>query len=294
MIKFVNAKINLGLNIVRKREDGYHDLETIFYPVGLHNGTPENPQPFCDILEILPGSEETKFHFSGNKIDCSPEKNLVVKAADIFADELKSRDIPLQPFDIHLDKHIPDGAGMGGGSADASFTLKLLDELCGNILQEDVLIKLAGKLGADCPFFVKNHPVYAEGTGDRMQSVNVGLSNKWALIVKPPVFISTKEAFSNVTPERSEKDLRDIISLPIKEWEQAGLKNDFEKSLFPKYPILKEIKEFIRETGALYASMTGSGAALYGIFENREDAYRAWDAVKSDYADDTFSTVCRL
>lgn len=294
MIKFVNAKINLGLNIVRKREDGYHDLETIFYPVGLHNGTPENPQPFCDILEILPGSDETKFHFSGNKIDCPPEKNLVVKAADIFADELKSRDIPLQPFDIHLDKHIPDGAGMGGGSADASFTLKLLDELCGNILQEDVLIKLAGKLGADCPFFVKNHPVYAEGTGDRMQSVNVDLSNKWVLIVKPPVFISTKEAFSNVTPERSEKDLRDISSLPIKEWEQAGLKNDFEKSLFPKYPILKEIKEFIRETGALYASMTGSGAALYGIFENGEDAYRAWDAVKSEYADDTFSTVCRL
>ncbi|MDE6637020.1 MAG: 4-(cytidine 5'-diphospho)-2-C-methyl-D-erythritol kinase, partial [Muribaculaceae bacterium] len=171
MVKFINAKLNLGLNIVRKREDGYHDLETVFYPIGVHNGTPENPEPFCDILEIIP-SEKTEFVFTGREVDCPLEKNLVYKAWKIFKDNYPE----LKDYKIHLEKHLPDGAGLGGGSADASGVLLMLNELSGNPFKNEELLEMALCLGADCPFFILNRPCYAEGVGEILEPIDLDLS----------------------------------------------------------------------------------------------------------------------
>lgn len=293
MLEFVNAKINIGLQIVGKREDGYHNLQTVFYPVGRKAGTAENPEAFCDILEITrekpEGSEGVKtgetgeasrqmeFLFSGRRVDCPPDKNLVCWAARLFAAStgLEGRWL------IHLDKHLPDGAGMGGGSADAAFVLRMLNAVTGAGLVDAELAAMASKLGADCPFFIYNRPMYAEGTGDLFEEIGLDLGGYFLLAVKPEVYISTKEAFAGVTPKQGEFDLREIASLPIEEW-QGKVRNDFEESIFPQFPITADIKENLYRLGALYASMSGSGSTLYGIFDNRESAEVARCQFKSE------------
>lgn len=293
MLEFVNAKINIGLQIVGKREDGYHNLQTVFYPVGRKAGTAENPEAFCDILEITrekpegtagvktgetgEASRQMEFLFSGRRVDCEPEKNLVCRAARLFAEStgLEGRWL------IHLDKHLPDGAGMGGGSADAAFVLRMLNAQTRAGLSDAELVAMAAKLGADCPFFIYNRPMYAEGTGDRFEEIALDLGGYWLLAVKPAIHISTKEAFAGVTPRPGKFDLRKIASLPIAEW-RGKVKNDFEESIFPQFPITADIKEKLYRLGALYASMSGSGSTLYGILDNRESAEVARCQFKSE------------
>lgn len=283
MIRFVNGKLNLGLNIVRKREDGYHDLETVFYPVGIHNGTPENPESFCDILEIIP-DEKTDFRFTGRMVDCPLEKNLVYKAWRVFKTEFPE----LGEYLITLEKHLPDGAGLGGGSADASAVLLMLNELSGTPFNEDRLAAMALSLGADCPFFIYNKPCYAEGVGERLEPVDLDLSGWWCVLVKPSVSISTKEAFAGVTPRRPDRSLKEIIMTGIEEWKDK-MTNDFEGSLFPGHKVLEEIKGMLLESGAVYAAMSGSGSTIFGMFPDRESACSAMSLFKKHYV-----TVCLL
>lgn len=277
MISFVNAKLNLGLNIVSRRPDGYHDLETVFYPVGRFNGTPRNPEPLCDILEITP-AESTQFRFTGRTVDCPLEKNLVYKAWKAFHDS-----VPECPeLNICLEKHLPDGAGLGGGSADASFTLRMLNDYCGSPLDLPSLEIMALSLGADCPVFIRNVPSYAEGVGEKLEAVGEVLKNWWCVIVKPDIYVSTREAFAGVTPRRPSVPLREIYSLPVEAW-QGLMVNDFEVSLFPSHPVLADIKGTLLGRGAVYAAMSGSGSSLFGLFRTREMALNALGAFPSHF-----------
>lgn len=269
MIAFVNAKINLGLQIVRRREDGYHDLRTIFYPVGLYAGQPENPVAFCDILEIVPVTSNSRFSFitTGRAVDCPVEKNLVWRAADLYFKRFAHPDLSV---DIHLEKHLPDGAGMGGGSADAAFTLRLLRELDQAPLPDDeTLARAALELGADCPFFILNRPAYAEGVGECLSPIDINLAGKWIAVAKPDVFVSTREAFAGVSPAMPEFDLCSLPSIPMERWREI-LVNDFEKSIFPIHPNLELIKEEFYRLNAIYASLTGSGSCIYAIFDDED------------------------
>lgn len=281
MLQTVSAKINLGLNILRRRPDGYHELQTVFYPVGRHNGTPANPEAFCDVLEIVPsGSGRTVLTLAGDMPDCRDEDNLVWKAHGIFAEEyLRSTGAVMRPVEIYLEKHLPFGAGLGGGSADASFTLRMLNELSGCPFGVPELERMALRLGADCPVFVRNEPAYAEGVGERLRPMPWFLDGWWCLIVKPPVAISTKEAFAGIVPcedaGRDIPDLRAIVSEPVGTWRDR-LTNDFEQSLFPSHPILAAIKSRMYSCGATYAAMSGSGSAIFGLFDSRPDEALAW------------------
>ena len=256
MICFPNAKINLGLNIVSKRDDGYHNLETIFYPIGLK-----------DALEIIESNTTDTYNFysQGIKIDGNLEDNLIIKAYHLLAAENK-----IPPIDIHFIKNIPFGAGLGGGSSDAAFMLKLLNDtfLLGYSTEE--LERKAVKLGADCPFFIKNKPAFAEGIGDKLTSFDLDLKEYNIVLVKPDVFVSTKEAYSLIIPQSPEFSLREIIKKPVSEWKKY-MKNDFEKSVFSKYPEIENIKNKLYEMGALYASMSGSGSSVFGIFKDTTD-----------------------
>lgn len=253
MITFPNAKINLGLNIVARRPDGYHDIETVFYPIDLH-----------DVLEIVPSlGGATMLHTLGNPVGCEPEKNLVMKAYR----QMKWLHGSLPEADIYLYKHIPDGAGLGGGSADASFALKMLNEMGKQGLPDEQLAAMASQLGADCAFFVYNRPMYATGIGDKFAPVEVNLSGYWLLLVKPPVSVPTGEAYSKVKPAPSDEPIPRVLQRPVLQWRDV-LKNDFEPSVFACHPQLAQIKQQMYDAGALYASMSGSGSSLYGIFES--------------------------
>lgn len=254
MITFPNCKINLGLNIVSKRADGYHNLETVFYPLkGLN-----------DALEIVPSLDENSHLVqTGDAIDCEPEKNLVMKALRLM--EHEAGGINFKQF-VFLEKAIPSGAGLGGGSADATFMLLMLNDIFKLGVSEQRLIELAKSLGADCPFFVKNRPVYAEGIGEIMSDIECDLSDKHFVVVKPNIHVSTKEAFSGVKPKTPEISIKEIIKKPVSEWKEL-LKNDFEDSIFPLYPAIRKIKEELYEAGAVYAQMSGSGSAVFGIFD---------------------------
>lgn len=286
MIKFVNAKINLGLNIVRKREDGYHDLETVFFPVGLESGMPQQPEPFDDILEVtlVPGKMSgCRFQLMGRKMICVPEKNLVVRAAQLFFKALLDKTGGMEEtgmFNVTLDKHLPDGAGLGGGSADASFTLTMLNDITGADFTDSELADLALRLGADCPFFIYNTPSFAEGVGEILTPVEINLKGNWLLIVKPEVSVSTKEAFAGITPKQPKFDLRFLPHLPLEKWKD-NVVNDFEESLFPQHPELAELKAQIYDSGAVYASMSGSGSAMYGIYGDGAKARAAKEAFNS-------------
>lgn len=254
MITFPNAKINLGLNITGKRPDGYHHLETVFYPV-----------PMEDALEVhvlnAPTEPLYALHLSGIEVAGRAEDNLVVKAYLLL-----NREFHLPPVDIHLFKHIPSGAGLGGGSADAAFMLKLLNERFELKLTDNQLEVYAATLGADCAFFIKNVPTFAEGIGNIFSPIALSLKGYQLMIVKPDVFVSTREAFSRIKPHLPEHSLREIISRPITEWKEL-LVNDFEASVFSQYPMIREVKEELYRQGAIYASMSGSGSSVFGLFD---------------------------
>jgi 4-diphosphocytidyl-2-C-methyl-D-erythritol kinase len=256
MILYPNAKINLGLNVVEKRPDGYHNIETVFYPIGL-----------CDVLEVEPSETCTDYSFSssGIAIDGDPEDNLIVKAYHLLRSGYQ-----FPAVDISLVKQIPFGAGLGGGSSDAAFMLKALNELFQLKATPNRLEKLAAKLGADCPVFIKNKAVFATGIGNVFSPVKLSLKGKFLVLVKPDIHVSTPEAYSLVVPEKPEVSLVDLIQRPIEDWKEL-VKNDFEKSVFAKYPAIEEIKNNLYEMGAVYASMSGSGSSVYGIFENIPD-----------------------
>lgn len=251
MITFPNAKINLGLNIISKREDGYHNLETIFYPIGIK-----------DALEIIVSKNgKDSFHEAGIKVDSLPENNLVLRALKVMRGVY---DIPA--IEVHLLKKIPFGAGIGGGSADASFMLKLLNSKFELGVSDQELAQIAKQLGADCPFFVYNKPLFASGIGEIFEDVTLNLSKYTFVLVKPNTHVSTKDAFALVKPQQPQLSLKEIITQPIAEWKNL-MHNDFEDSIFPQFPKVKKIKEQLYQTGAVYASMSGSGSSVYGIFE---------------------------
>ncbi len=258
MICFPNAKINLGLNIVSRRNDGFHNLETIFYPINIKDG-----------LEIInsDSQEEYQFFQTGIKIDGDPSKNIVIKAFDLVKNH---SNINIPNIDIYLLKKIPTGAGLGGGSSDAAFILKLLNETYNLGIPINELAELALQIGADCPFFLYNKPAFASGIGSQLKPINLDLSDMYFLIVKPDVFISTKEAYSMVTTKAPILSLQDIVSRPLYEWKEL-MKNDFEDPIFKKYPQICKIKQQLYELGATYASMSGSGSSLYGIFYEKPD-----------------------
>ncbi|TMI93578.1 MAG: 4-(cytidine 5'-diphospho)-2-C-methyl-D-erythritol kinase [Bacteroidetes bacterium] len=254
MILFPNCKINLGLNIVKKRDDGYHDIETVFFPVHLK-----------DSLEII---EKEKFEFStsGFSIEGEQDKNLCIKAYDLL-----KKDFPQLPaVQMHLHKAIPMGAGLGGGSADGAFTLKLLNKKFELSLSEKQLIKYSLQLGSDCPFFILNKPCFATGRGEILEQTVLDLSEYKFLVVHAPIHISTAWAFSTIKPLKSVKPIKQIIQQSISTW-KAELINDFEKPVFTKYPEIKNIKDKLYDAGAIYASMSGSGSAVYGIFKKENN-----------------------
>lgn len=254
MICFPNAKINLGLNIVSKRPDGYHNIETIFYPI-----------PVKDALEIVK-AEQFSFNQTGILIDAPIEKNLVVKALNL----LKSKKNNIPELEVHLLKAIPFGAGLGGGSADAAYMLKLVNDFANLGFSQDELETMAASIGADCPFFIRNKPVFASGTGNIFESVELSLKDYYLCLVKPDVAVSTPEAYSMVIPKTPDVSLKEIIKRPVPTWKDLMF-NDFEVSVFPKYPIIKDIKETLYEKGAVYASMSGSGSSVFGLFEKETD-----------------------
>ena len=250
MITYPNFKINIGLNIVAKRADGFHDLQTVFYPV----------HTLCDELEINRIEKGVKLSVQNVENLCADEDNLCVKAF-----RLLQRQFDIDGVDIKLTKNIPFGAGLGGGSADAAFALKMYNELFQIQLSSMELRDLAAQLGSDTAFFVENSPVYATGRGEIMTPINLDLSDYKIEIIKPDFSISTKEAYAGVHPQQPEISLNELIKKPISEWKHF-IHNDFEESLFPKYPALQEIKNDLYSRGAIYASMSGSGSAVYGIF----------------------------
>lgn len=262
MVSFPNAKINLGLNVIRKRTDGYHDLETCFYPVD-----------WTDMLEIIPSSS-FRFSSTGLPIDGNAESNLVVKAYNLV-----KRDFDLPPVHIHLHKIIPMGAGLGGGSADAAFTLRQLNERFNLGLSELSLENYAAKLGSDCSFFISGVPKLGTGRGEILSPVSVSLKGKFLVIVKPNVHVSTAEAYAGIKPRPSDISVREVVeSKPIQEWKHL-LKNDFEESVFVKFPVIANVKNDLYDQGALYASMSGSGSSVFGIFENKVELADRFDGM---------------
>ena len=254
MITFPNAKINLGLNIVERRPDGYHNLETIFYPIKLQDALEVNRLEHAEV--------PYKLRVSGANLHGSPEDNLVVKALNL----LRQHPSGILPVDIHLFKHIPTEAGLGGGSADCAFMIKLLNEKFRLGLSVKEMEQYAAQLGADCPFFIQNQPVFASGTGNIFEPIELTLKGYHLVLVKPDTPISTKEAFSNIHPKHPEVSLKEIATQPIENW-KGLMKNDFEESIFPCHPEIAAIKDKLYDLGAVYASMTGSGSAVYGIFK---------------------------
>jgi 4-diphosphocytidyl-2-C-methyl-D-erythritol kinase len=254
MITFPNAKINLGLNVVERRPDGYHNLETLFYPI-----------PLQDALEVTRAKDTASgpysLHISGRPIEGDPDDNLVVKAYRL----IKSYHPQVEPVDIHMYKHIPTGAGLGGGSADAAFMIRLLNEKFQLSMTTDEMEEHAARLGADCAFFIRNRPVFATGIGNIFHPVELSLQGFHLVLVKPDIFVSTKAAFAKIVPQRPQVDLREVATLPVDQW--AGvMKNDFEDSVFPQFPEIAAIKDKLYDLGAVYASMSGSGSSVFGLF----------------------------
>ena len=258
MVTFPNAKINLGLDIVSKRPDGYHNLETVFYPI-----------PLEDVLEITTVKEESApdytFTMHNAVFEGDNNDNLVVKAYKILAADHK-----LPKVSIALYKNIPTGAGLGGGSSDAAFTLKMLNEIAELGLSDERLEQYAAQIGADCAFFIKNTPAYATGIGNILTPTTCNISGYTLVLVKPEIHISTKEAYSLVHPAVPETPLTVISQKPVEEW-KGLMKNDFEKSVFAAHPSMEGIKEQLYAMGAVYASMSGSGSSFFGIFKDEQN-----------------------
>jgi 4-diphosphocytidyl-2-C-methyl-D-erythritol kinase len=253
MIVFPNAKINIGINITGRRPDGYHNIETIFYPL-----------PIYDALEALPGDELT-FHSSGLEIPGKIEDNLCIKGYHLI-----KKDHDLTPVNIQLLKHIPIGAGLGGGSANAAFFIKLINNLFDLKLTTAEMLDYARQLGADCAFFIENKPLFAFEKGDQFESISLDLSKYKIVLVMPPIHVSTGEAYRGVKPAPVNESLYELISEPIQEWKHF-IKNDFEESVFKNHPAIRGVKAALYAEGAIYASMSGSGASVFGIFNKKPD-----------------------
>ena len=296
MILYPNCKINLGLNIVSRRGDGYHNIETVFLPI-----------PLCDCLEINPANEDS-FYVDGRELDCSAQDNLVVRVLNM----LRAEDMDIPPVAIRLTKNIPSGAGLGGGSTDAAFMIKGLNDLFELHLTESQMAARVGRLGADCPVFIATKPVFAEGKGDVFTFLTVPLLQKqyfalppvgsflppsislsipatledyWLVLVKPSDFISTREAYASVTPAPSQVSLNEIISQPVKTW-RGRMQNDFEASVFPTHPVVSGICDQMYMLGASYAAMSGSGSTVFGLFRQQP--------VLGDVFSGHFQWTCRL
>lgn len=286
MILFPEAKINIGLFVTRRREDGYHILQTLFYPID-----------WCDALEIIPLEDnipnpnaiitkDGKVHWyqTGIVVDCDPEQNLCVKAYRL----LQERYPNLPAVEMHLEKQIPFGAGLGGGSSDGAHALLILRELFNLDVCDTDIEAMAAKMGADCAFFCRcgnkrntanngnvMQPQYCEGIGYELQPHTLSIKGKYIVIVKPPFGVSTREAYSGVHPFEPAIALDDLLKRPLNEWKSC-IHNDFEDSVFPIHPQLAEAKQILYDHGAVYASMSGSGSALFGIFETEQLDCAAW------------------
>ena len=235
MLVYPNAKINLGLHVTARRPDGYHDIETVFYPI-----------PLMDALEATESHADGSFHQTGNALDCDVEQNLVYRALQKVKEKFQ-----LPPLNIRLFKHIPSGAGLGGGSSDAAFMVRLLNEQFQLGMSPSEMRELVAPLGADCAFFIENSPMLATGIGDRLTPISVSLSGWVLIVVKPDIHVSTREA-------------RDILALPVEQW-QGRLVNDFEPHIFALHPEIAAIRDRLLDLGAVYAAMSGSGSALFGL-----------------------------
>lgn len=264
MLAFPTCKINLGLRITEKRPDGFHNLQSCFYPVG-----------WGDVLEIIPANSFA-FSSSGLPIPGDASQNLCIKAYNLL-----KTDFDLPPVQMHLHKLVPIGAGLGGGSSDASFTLTLLNNQFALGLSSAQMEDYARLLGSDCAFFVQNRPVYCTEKGDVFSEIALDLSGYYIVLVYPNLAISTAEAYAGIRPRPTEHSLKDQLEAPIDTW-RTTVHNDFEDSLFPRYPVLAQIKAQLYESGAVYASMSGSGSTVYGIFQapvaipNQFSTYRVW------------------
>lgn len=252
MVVFPNAKINIGLNVVEKRPDDFHNIESVFYPVF----------DLYDVLEVVENLDNNQVIFTstGINIPGKEEGNLCVKAYQLI-----TTDYNLPPVKIHLHKVIPIGAGLGGGSSDAAFMIKALDKLFDLNLSIHQMQNYARQLGSDCAFFIENKPVYAFNKGDEFESIDVDLSDYEIKISYPDIHISTVEAYNGIVPNISKYNLRETIIQPIESWKNT-IQNDFEASVFPSYPEIKQLKADMYQNGAKYAAMTGSGSAVYGVF----------------------------
>lgn len=256
------AKLNLGLNIVEKRPDGYHNLETVFVPIPLYDALEINQMD-----ESFPSENACDIKITGNKIDCADKDNIVVKAYNLIA---SAYDIPR--VHIHLYKHIPSQAGLGGGSSDAAYMLKALNECFNLNISKEKLQEYAASLGADCAFFIDSKPAFATGIGSCLSPIDMGttLTDCHVIIIKPSIAISTKSAYAHIHPHHPDKCCRDIINQPMETWKHE-LTNDFEEQAFKDYPELQNIKNNLYEHGAIYAQMSGSGSAMFGIFKDKPE-----------------------
>ena len=277
MITFPIAKINLGLNVVEKRPDGYHDLQTVFYPV-----------PIKDALEVqtmdegFPSDVDCDLKVTNLAIEGDEQKNLVVRAY-----KLLKEDFPTLPrIHTHLWKGIPTQAGMGGGSSDCAYMIRLLNELFGLSMSDEQMIGYAARLGADCAFFIKSTPCYAEGIGERMQPIALDLKGWYIGVVRPDIPVPTREAFSRIHPHYPEKCCKEVVMEPVEMW-RGVLTNDFEESVFSLHPEIGAVKEELYKRGATYAAMSGSGSALFGLFREKPDRL-------SELFPDMFTFVCEL
>ncbi len=263
MLYYSNIKINLGLHITEKRADGFHNIESVFYPINWY-----------DALECHP-SKTTSIENSGLTIDGAPENNLILKAY-----RLLSQDHHIPPTSFYIQKNIPMGAGLGGGSANAAYTLKALNQLYELNLNPKQLLEYARQLGSDCAFFIHNQPILATEKGDVFSPCSLNLSKYYILLIYPNIAISTPQAYAKVKPRKESKNILNILSQPIENWKNE-LKNHFEDALFKDIPVLKQIKEQLYQNGAIYASMSGSGSTMYGIFKNKPcvekfKSYQTW------------------
>ncbi len=287
MVVFPNCKINIGLHVVRKRADGYHDLETIFYPLPLRDAleivkreTADGRRETADVKrQTAIGNQNTEenspvtLHMSGLPVQGNPEDNLCIKAYHLLQQHYPQ----LADIDMYLHKAIPMGAGLGGGSADGAFTLQLLNDKFQLNISREKLLDYSLQLGSDCPFFIINKPCYATGRGELLQAVQLDLSVYSFLVVHPGVHINTAWAFSQLTPAPSSQSLTEIIQQPVSNW-RSVLKNDFEAPVCKQHPDLQTIPQKLYEAGALYASMTGSGSCFYGIFPKEQLPALQWPA----------------
>lgn len=266
MICFPNAKINLGLRVVERRPDGYHNIETVFYPIGL-----------CDALEVhFSESDATTLNVDGlitSDLSSDFKQNIVYKAYSLL-NAVKS----IKPMTMHLYKKIPTGAGLGGGSSDGANALKIISKLNGLLFSDEDLEHISAQIGADCAFFIKNNPIFAKGIGTEFEPVQLNLSGYFLVLVKPTISVSTAEAYALVKPKKADNSLKELVQLPLNDWKHLVF-NDFESSVFAQYPEIEKIKDKMYAQGAIYASMSGSGSSVFGLFNHAIDLKSEFDGM---------------